>query len=273
MKLGGAARWVVHFAACCWLNVQVYTLTILLAVLFGAIGLSYVGMHRLITRNDRANRRLIRRSISWFGACVIRTGWPWVKVRFVDRQPDAKPPLVFVANHPASTDAFLMAVLPLEAVQVLNIWPAHLPVVGFLANLAQYLKPREWPFDEFLACGSRLLSQGVSVIAFPEGTRSGYGPTGNFHGSAFRLAIGNRTPIVPLVIDGNQGIPPKGSFWFRPGRITITKLPAVTAEEYQSMSPYQLKTMVREQIIGMLRASPGNPGESRVSVPPQRKSE
>ncbi len=255
MKLSAAPRSVVHFAACCWLNVQVYSLTLVLAVLFGLIGLSYVLLHRLITGNDRANRRLIRRTISWFGACVIRTGWPWVKVRFVDRQPDAKPPLVFVANHPASTDAFLMAVLPLEAVQVLNIWPAHLPVVGYLASIAEYLKPREWPFDEFLACGSRLLSQGVSVIAFPEGTRSGFGPTGNFHGSAFRLAIQNRTPVVPLVIDGNQGIPPKGSFWFRPGRITITKLPAITVEEYKVMSPYQFKMLVRGQIISMLASS------------------
>ncbi len=256
MKLSAAPRSLVHLAACCWLNVQVYTLVILLTVLFGVIGLSYAGLHRLVTRDDRANRRLIRRSISWYGACVIRTGWPWVTVRYVDRQPDAKPPFVFVANHPASSDAFLMAVLPLEAVQVLNIWPAHLPVVGFMARIAEYLKPREWPFDEFLASGSRLLSQAVSVIAFPEGTRSGFGPTGNFHGSAFRLAIQNRTPIVPLVIDGNQAIPPRGSFWFRPGKITITKLPAVTAEEYQTMSPYKLKSQVRARIIESLASAP-----------------
>lgn len=257
MTRGAGPRSLIYFFACCWLNVQVYCLVILLTVVFGTLGLGYVGLHRLVTRNDRANRRLIRRSISWYGAFVIRSGWPFVRVRFIDQQPDAKPPLVLVANHPSSSDAFLMAVLPLEAVQVLNIWPAHLPFVGFMARVAEYLKPREWPFEEFLASGSRLLSQGVSVIAFPEGTRSGYKPTGNFHGSAFRLAMHNRVPVVPLVIEGNQGIPPRGSFWFRPGKITITKLPAIGVEQYATMSAYKLKSAVRERIIESLNRAKG----------------
>ncbi len=242
------SRSVLAWPAMIWLNLQVYTLAAVITLLFAIFGLGYIGLHRLVTRDDRRNRQLIRRTISWYGSFIIRCGWPLVTVRFVDHEPDAKPPLVFVANHPSSTDGFLMAFLPLEAVQVLNIWPAHLPGVGFMARIAEYLKPREMPFEEFLAAGSRLISQGVSVIAFPEGTRTGFRELGNFHGSAFRLAQHNGVPVVPLVIAGNEAIPPRGSIWMRPGKIVVTKLRAVMPEQYSGMSPYKLKTMVREQI-------------------------
>jgi len=235
-----------------WLNFQFYTLLCIVTISFAIVGLSYIGLHRLITRNDRANRRLIRRTISWYGSFVIRLGWPLVTVRFVDQDPDAEPPFVLTANHPSSSDGFLMAFLPLEAVQVLNIWPAHLPVIGHMALIAEYLKPREMPFEEFLAAGSRLLSQGVSVIAFPEGTRSGFKQTGNFHGSAFRLAMHNRVPVVPLVIFGNNAIPPRGSICLRPGHVVVSKLPAVMPEWYEGLTPFKLKTQVRESILQSL---------------------
>lgn len=234
------------------LNVQFYTLLFIVTILFAMFGLSYIGLHRLITRSDRANRRLIRRTISWYGSFVIRLGWPLVTVRYVDHEPAATPPFVLVANHPSSSDGFLMAFLPLEAVQVLNIWPAHLPGIGFMARIAEYLKPREVPFEEFLAAGSRLLSQGVSVVAFPEGTRSGFKQTGNFHGSAFRLAMRNRVPVVPLVIAGNRAIPPRGSIWLQPGRVVVSKLPAVMPEQYERITSFKLKTQVRESILQSL---------------------
>ena len=46
---------------------------------------------------------------------------------------------IFVCNHRAASDAFLMCVLPVEAVQVVNTWPFHLPVLGRFARMAGYL--------------------------------------------------------------------------------------------------------------------------------------
>jgi 1-acyl-sn-glycerol-3-phosphate acyltransferase len=102
----------------------------------------------------------------------------------------------------------------------------------------------------------QLLAQGVSIITFPEGTRSGSRVVGPFHSSAFRLAQRAGVKIVPLAIWGNEEIPRRGSLVLRPGRIVISKLPAITAEQYRDMSPFTLKTMARDRIRQHLEGQP-----------------
>lgn len=72
---------------------------------------------------------------------------------------------------------------------------------------------------------------------------------GNFHGSAFRLALKSKAPIVPLCISGSENIPPKGSILLRPGTIRIRRLHAIAWSEYKEWSVYTFKNRVRE-IIG-----------------------
>jgi len=50
----------------------------------------------------------------------------------------------------------------------------------------------------------RWLARRVSVMIFPEGTRSASGTMGEFRDGAFRLAIDTRTPILPLVVRGTR---------------------------------------------------------------------
>jgi 1-acyl-sn-glycerol-3-phosphate acyltransferase len=71
---------------------------------------------------------------------------------------------------------------------------------------------------------------------------------GPFHGAAFRLAQRTGAKIVPLAISGNENIPRRGSLVLRPGRISVTKLPAITAEQYADMTPYALKLWVHDII-------------------------
>ncbi|HEY1921502.1 MAG TPA: lysophospholipid acyltransferase family protein, partial [Tepidisphaeraceae bacterium] len=97
---------------------------------------------------------------------------------------------------------------------------------------------------------------GVSIIAFPEGTRSGSRRMGQFHGSAFRLAQHAGVKICPLAISGNENIPHRGSLLLHPGHIVMTKLPSVTCEQYKEMNAFTLKTRVRETIHEYLEAQP-----------------
>jgi 1-acyl-sn-glycerol-3-phosphate acyltransferase len=171
-----------------------------------------------------------------------------VRVRYVDHAPGETPPFVYVANHRSTSDAYLMACLPCEAVQVVNIWPLRIPFLGAIARIAGYLSVREIPMEDFLRQGTELLSQGVSVIAFPEGTRSGSRTMGPFHGSAFRLAIHAGAKIAPLAISGNENIPRRGSLWLHPGEITVQKLPALDAAQYQTLGAFKLKILVQDVI-------------------------
>ena len=236
------------------LNLLFWTIAPLVTLVFAMIAIPYATLFGLIRRNRRKTLRLIRRSISYYGAAIIRCGWPLVRFRYVDHAPHETPPFVFVSNHRSSSDAFLMACLPFECIQVLNNWPSRIPVIGILSRIAGYLKVREMPFDDFVRAGSSLLADGVSIIAFPEGTRSGSRNIGQFHGSAFRLAQQSHVKIVPLAISGNENIPSRGSLLLHPGFIVISKLPAVTPEHYENMNAYKLKTEVRDMIRRQLDA-------------------
>lgn len=239
-----------------WLNLWFWTVAPLVTAVFLSSAFVYVCLYGVVVRNRRKTDRLIRRTISRYGAIILRCPWPLVRVKFVDYAPGDTPPFVFVCNHPASSDGFLMACLPFECVQVLNIWPSKIPILKFIAGQAGYLKVREMSFEDFLAAGSKLLKEGCSIIAFPEGTRSGHRQMGPFHGSAFRLAQQNQVKIVPIVLAGNRDIPPRGSALLRPGRVVVSKLPAIGPEKSSQMTPFLLKNRVRETIQQHLAQNP-----------------
>lgn len=198
--------------------------------------------------SHRNTMKWFRRAISWYGMVAIKVlPFPLITIDYKDYEKNAGPgPYIFVCNHRASTDPFLMACLPHEFIQVVNIWPFRLPVLGIYARWASYLSINEMSFKQFSKQAMKLLKQDVSIIVFPEGTRSGGKSMSQFHGSIFRVAIEANCPIVPVCISGNENIPPRGSFLLRPGKIKIHKLPAIKWEEYKDLKPFKLKNIVRD---------------------------
>jgi len=235
------------------LNAVFWPLYIAVTAAFSLAAVPYVTLFALCRRDRRRTLRLIRMAIRHYGAAVLKCGWPLVRVKYVDHAPQDAPPFVVAANHRSASDGYLMACLPYECIQVVNVWPFRIPWLGTVAKIAQYLSVREMPFEEFLSKGSNLLSQGVCVISFPEGTRSASRAVRSFHGSAFRLAQRARVPVVPMAIAGSEEIPRRGTLVLRPGRIWVHKLPAITPGDYKDLSPFQLKTLVRQKIETHLR--------------------
>lgn len=195
-----------------------------------------------------------RRGITWYGRLVIRVcPFPFVRVQYQDLGERELPGgCLFVCNHRSASDPFLMACLPYECIQIVNVWPFRLPVLGIYAKWAGYLSVNEMPVEAFYEEAGKLLRDGVSVISFPEGTRSGGREMGQFRGAVFRLALRNRVPIVPVCISGNEDIPHKGSPWLSPGVVRVHKLPALAWDAYRELSPFQLKNKVRDVIAGHL---------------------
>ena len=186
-----------------------------------------------------------RRAISWYGKVIITSPYPFVKVRYENYgKNEPKEPYIFVCNHRSASDAYLMGILPHELIQIVNVWPFRLPILGAYAKLAGYLNIRMIPPEEFKQITSHLLNDGVSIIFFPEGTRSTSRKMGSFHSSAFRLALESKAAIVPLCISGSENVPPKGSPLLRPGIIKIRRLPAITWDEYKDLTAFALKNRV-----------------------------
>lgn len=197
--------------------------------------------------SHRRAMRLFRDRIKTYGRTVLALPRPFVRISYETTGAEAIPPLpcIYVCNHRSASDPFLLAFPPGEIVQVVNVWPFRLPVLGKFARWAGYLSIREMEPESFFDAAEKLLREGVSLGVFPEGTRSPSGKIGTFHGAAFRLALKTRTPIVPICLLGSEDKPRKGSPWISPGRIRVLRLPALQPEAFERDTPFRLKNRVR----------------------------
>jgi 1-acyl-sn-glycerol-3-phosphate acyltransferase len=227
------------------LNIYFYTLFVLVSATVIPLLTLYVVCMGLLIPSRRRTMRRFRRAINWYGLAVIACPYPFIKLHYEhdsENAPDA--PCIFVCNHRSASDAYLMGVLPEELVQIVNIWPFRIPVLGIYAKLAGYLNIRMMPPDEFMQTAAGLVREGVSIVFFPEGTRSPDLKMGSFHGSAFRLALETRAAIVPICISGSENTPPKGSPLLLPGVVRVRRLPAVTWDQYKDLTAFALKNRV-----------------------------
>lgn len=231
------------------LNAVFYIAFIPVTIIFLVIFSSWVLLGRLFSYREALRR--LRLAIRWYGRVMI---WvlpqPFLKVRYLDKSGEkhVPQPCIVICNHRSSSDPFLMACFSFEAIQIVNIWPFKIPLLGFFARLAGYLSVNELPFEEFSQRCGKLLDEGVSIIVFPEGTRSGVNAMGQFRGAMFRIALNKKIPIVPLCIAGNEDKPIRGSFWMNPGTIFLHRLPTVRYEEFKDFGPFKLKNYIRDMI-------------------------
>ena len=241
-------------------NVAFYTLFILFAIVSIPVLTFYICFLSMFSTRRRTMKRL-RMTIGWWALGVIEIILlPIAKIQYKNRSEiNILGPYIFVCNHRSFSDGFLLALpcMPQECIQIVNTWPFKIPVIGLIAKLAGYLSINEMPFDEFFRRACELLRQGVSVVVFPEGTRSRNKRVGQFHSSVFRVALQAQCSIIPVCISGNENIPPRGSLLLHQGIINMHKLPALQWEQYKDLGPFKFKNKVRDIIIKELAIMEG----------------
>lgn len=107
----------------------------------------------------------------------------------------------------------------------------------------------------------RVLRAGEPLVIFPEGGRSPDGHLQPFRPGAFRIALQTGVPVVPVSIAGGFEAWPVHRRLPRPGRITITYHPPVTAKDLpptadRKARPELLAELVRDRIASALSPSP-----------------
>lgn len=93
-----------------------------------------------------------------------------------------------------------------------------------------------------------LLSRGIPLIVFPEGTRSRDGSLGKFKPGAAALAAGAQVPCLPVAIIGASIAHPRGSKWPGPGRLPVGVVFGTPMYAEQGETPAVFVKRVRAEI-------------------------
>lgn len=121
--------------------------------------------------------------------------------------PDPRRPYMVVANHESFVDILLISHLPMEMKWLAKSDFFAYPLIGWMMRMAGDIRlvrsdsgSREKVLDEM----ADRLAKRVSVMVFPEGTRSATGELGKFRDGAFRVALQAGVPVLPLAVIGTR---------------------------------------------------------------------
>jgi 1-acyl-sn-glycerol-3-phosphate acyltransferase len=171
---------------------------------------------------DRRGYTAHRCARLWSAAILKTTG---VKVKIVGLErvsPDTT--YVFVSNHQSIYDIpVIFASLPFQLRIIAKASLARFPVLGWHLRRGGHLfVDRRHPDRAgILARWRRLVSEGLSLIIFAEGTRSWDGRVAPFKAGSFLLAIEAGLPVVPVAVINTRAVMPKGRLRTEPADVQL----------------------------------------------------
>jgi 1-acyl-sn-glycerol-3-phosphate acyltransferase len=165
---------------------------------------------------------------------------------------DPRRPYVVVSNHESFVDILLISHLPWEMKWLAKAEMFRIPILGWLLRLAGDV-PIQRGFGpsavEAIARCREVLADRVSVMIFPEGTRSTTADLLPFKDGAFRLAIDAGVPILPLVVHGTSTALPKHDWRFGRSTAVVQVLDPVETTGLTPADVPALKDRVRRMIV------------------------
>ena len=100
------------------------------------------------------------------------------------------------------------------------------------------------------------LAAGISIVVFPEGTRSRDGKLLRFKKGGFLLAAQANRPIVPVTINGSRHVLPAGAWHLRSGIVEVIISEPIAVEGFAPGTLRHLSNQVRQAIEKNLRSEP-----------------
>ena len=157
-------------------------------------------------------------------------------------QLDRRRSYVFVSNHQSIYDIpIVFSSMPFQLRILAKQSLGNFPFLGWhLRRTGHMLVDRSRSGAALFQRVSALLRNDVSLIVFPEGSRSVDGRVGRFKGGLFYVAIEAGLPIVPLSIRGSRHVMRKGRLMTCPGRVDLTVHAPI---ETQGLRPEDAKSL------------------------------
>lgn len=143
---------------------------------------------------------------------------------------------IVVCNHQGGYDIIaLYGNLPMNFRWVMKKELRQVPLIGFACARGGHIfldrSSRSAAYKSMLTA-KELLVDGLSVVMFPEGHRSGSAVMGPFKSGAFHLAEVTGLPLLPVSISNSYKVMSAGVPSIRPGTITLTVHPQIETPPY-----------------------------------------
>lgn len=130
---------------------------------------------------------------------------------------DKKKAYVIVANHQSLADIVVLYQIKTQFKWVAKESLFKVPILGWCMSLVKHIKLERGDFSSIKNVyreAAGWLRKGISVLFFPEGTRSETGEMGAFQNGAFKLAIREKKEVLPILIMGTRDAIPKHGWQF-----------------------------------------------------------
>ncbi len=234
-----------------WLATPVSLLFWATCVLLVLLWTPLIALYRLATLRSDPDRYRVGYLFHRIAVVAGRLNLFW-DFRVIDEvHPDPRRPYVFVANHQSNADPFLVAMVPWEMKWLSKKSIFDIPLLGWMMRVAGDIEIERGNKESARRAMAELrerLDRNLSVLLFPQGTRSPDRTVGEFREGAFRLAIEAAVDVVPLAVAGTAESLPKGSIAFCKTSATVTVLPPISTRGLTVEDAPDLAKRVRAEI-------------------------
>jgi 1-acyl-sn-glycerol-3-phosphate acyltransferase len=218
---------------------------VVLGLPVGAIGIPWVLLTGDIGPLYRWSMRVVRAGVK-----LAR-----IRVQVEGREHIPTRPSIFMSNHVSNLDPpIMLPFLPFRTAFFIKRSLLKIPLVGYGMRLAGFIPvDRDGRLEsarESVQFASKVLTSGVNISTFPEGTRSRDGRLLPFKKGPFYLAMESGAPIIPISIWGSEQMMTKGSLRIKPGTAHLTFHPAVYPQQFATRE--HLAAAVRAAIASAL---------------------
>ena len=219
----------------------------------GTVGIAFMV---IIHSTLRPRGAFIESILKAFGKLWVTMSGMRLEVRGLQNLQQSGPYIV-VANHRSNIDIMtLIAALPIPIRFLSKKEVFKFPVMGAAMRGAGMVPlDREMGRRELASIirGARLLlSEGRSLVIFPEGTRSVTGEMLPFKHGAFFIAAQLACPVLPVAVSGTGAIWPPQSSLIRGGAVKVSVMPPISVTRKAGRQSNKLAEQIRQELIGEL---------------------
>lgn len=221
--------------------------------LVAGLGTVGIALSVVISAAIRPRGPLADRILKGFGRIWVLASGIRLKVSGLENV-ESEVPYIIVANHRSNIDIMtLIAALPIPIRFLSKKEVFKFPLMGAAMRGAGMVPlDRETGRKELASIirhARLLVSEGRSLVIFPEGTRSLTGKMLPFKYGAFFIAAQVGCPVLPVAISGTGAVWPPQSSVIRGGPVTVKVMPPIVLTKKEGRRSRQLADQIRNNLI------------------------